>query len=272
MGSESGDGAAQPIFRWPHFRCPRMAGLRCPPRGDRGRDRPVPAVAAEVLTRPSPQPSSLRIETPPPEVPAIELRILTQSSRLRSPPRTMSPRRVRQSAGLRRRGWVDVRVSQSLVRRALKLLDRLFKHLENEGVQVQIAARESSYYQGSKRYAYAIYRGEQVQITLTEKTTQRSNPAWSAEKRYSVESTSTIRLAGSLLRWMTSWTAGASILPGSGAMRKAILSRNTWKKLFPRSCGSSRRTFTCRTCSAHPPRPPAQAGGSCSNSRVQLTG
>jgi hypothetical protein len=87
----------------------------------------------------------------------------------------------------RRGGYVDVRVSRPLVRRALKILDTLFKRLEKEGIQVQIAPRESSYHQGARRYTFATDRREQVQITVTEKTTQRPNPAWSEEKRYSVD-------------------------------------------------------------------------------------
>jgi hypothetical protein len=34
MSPDGGDGFAVPMFRWPHFRCPRMAGSGCPPRLD----------------------------------------------------------------------------------------------------------------------------------------------------------------------------------------------------------------------------------------------
>ncbi len=84
-------------------------------------------------------------------------------------------------------GHVDIRVSQRNVRRALKILDTLFKGLEKCGITVEIAMRENSAYERSRRCTFATDGREQVQITIKEKTIQSSNPAWSEEKRWSVD-------------------------------------------------------------------------------------
>jgi hypothetical protein len=84
-------------------------------------------------------------------------------------------------------GHVDIRVTQLFVRRALKILDTLFKRLEKTGVTIEVAMRERSAYERSRRCTFATDRREQVQITIKEKTIQRSNPAWSEEKRWSVD-------------------------------------------------------------------------------------
>jgi hypothetical protein len=84
----------------------------------------------------------------------------------------------------RRRGYLDVRVSKALVRRILAIMDALIKQADACGLKVQLAARDRSYYSGG--YTYITDGREQVQITITEKTYQRENPAWNEKARYSV--------------------------------------------------------------------------------------
>jgi len=70
------------------------------------------------------------------------------------------------------------------VRRALKILDTLLQAVGEDGFRYRIAPRESSYYQGSRDPRSRPTGREQVQITVTEKTTQRANPHGARKKRY----------------------------------------------------------------------------------------
>jgi hypothetical protein len=117
---------------------------------DRGKDLPVPAAPAAVLNRPTPQPSRLRGHAQPPEVPTGEFRNSHPIVRAALAAKNDVPE-DHGKLQFRRGGYADVRVSRPLVRRALKTLDILFKQLEKEGVQVQIAQRERSFYQGLRR-------------------------------------------------------------------------------------------------------------------------
>jgi hypothetical protein len=87
----------------------------------------------------------------------------------------------------RRGGLLDIRVSSSSVRRALKIMDSLIKKLERGGLKVRIESRERGYYQSFHRETYATDEHERVQITVMEKTYRRDNPSWNEEKRYSVD-------------------------------------------------------------------------------------
>jgi hypothetical protein len=86
----------------------------------------------------------------------------------------------------RRIGCLDVRVSKLLVKRALAIMDRLIKRAGEAGLNIQLAARNRGYYEGFRQYTYVSDGREQVQITVTEKTFQRENPAWREKTRYSV--------------------------------------------------------------------------------------
>jgi hypothetical protein len=86
----------------------------------------------------------------------------------------------------RRTGCLDVRVSKSLVRRALAIMDSLINRAEERGLKIRLAARDRGYYEGFRQYTYVSDGHEQVQITVTEKTSQRENSAWQEKTRYSV--------------------------------------------------------------------------------------
>lgn len=86
----------------------------------------------------------------------------------------------------RRQGYLDVRVSKSLARRALAIMDLVIKRAGQSGLRIDLATRERGYYSGFRQYTYITDGREQVQLTVTEKTYQCENPAWTEEKRYSV--------------------------------------------------------------------------------------
>jgi hypothetical protein len=86
----------------------------------------------------------------------------------------------------RHRGCIDIRVSKSLVHRALKLMDTFLKKLDAAGLHVAFAKEEEGYYGSFRRYSFVTDGRERVQVTLTEKTHQREKPAWSEQKQYSV--------------------------------------------------------------------------------------
>ena len=87
----------------------------------------------------------------------------------------------------RRAGFVDIRVTKSSVRRALKIVDILIKRLEHDGLKVQIANRERGHYESYRQETYVTDDRERVQITVAEKTYRRDNPNWTPEKQYSVD-------------------------------------------------------------------------------------
>jgi hypothetical protein len=100
-----------------------------------------------VLPSPTPQLSKLQADTRPPEVPAVELRNPHPIVKAALAAKSDVPNEYGKMQ-FRWGGYVDIRVSRPLMRRALKILDTLFKQLEKEGLQVQITARESNHYQG----------------------------------------------------------------------------------------------------------------------------
>lgn len=75
----------------------------------------------------------------------------------------------------RLKGHVDIRVTKMLVRRALTVMDTLFKRLHEAELEVQLQARDSSYHR-IRRYTNVVKASERVQVTITEKTFQRQNP------------------------------------------------------------------------------------------------
>ncbi len=65
-------------------------------------------------------------------------------------------------------------------------MDCLIKRAAETGLNIKLAARNRGYYEGFRQYTYVSDGREQVQITVTEKTFQRENPAWQEKTRYSV--------------------------------------------------------------------------------------
>ena len=129
--------------------------------------------------------ATIQVAVPTPAVGSVELRNPHPLIRAALADKSQVPQEYGRLQ-FRWRGHVDIRVTQPLVRRALKILDTVFKSLEKLGTTVHIATRERSGYERSRRCTFATDQREQVQITIKEKTTQRSNPAWTEEKRYSV--------------------------------------------------------------------------------------
>jgi septin family protein len=144
----------------------------------------VPVVARAMAT--SAQRPSLRATPGPHETPAVSLanpHALVKAA-------LSGSKEVREDYGklqFRRWGFVDIRVSKSSMRRALKIVDILIKRLEHDGLKVQIATRERGYYESYHQETYVTDDRERVQITVAEKTYRRDNPNWDQEKRYSAD-------------------------------------------------------------------------------------
>jgi hypothetical protein len=68
-------------------------------------------------------------------------------------------------------------------------MDLVIKRADQSGLRIDLATRERGYCSGFRQYTYISDGREQIQLTVTEKTYQRENPAWTEEKRYSVNET-----------------------------------------------------------------------------------
>lgn len=80
------------------------------------------------------------------------------------------------------RGFIDVRVSKGSARRAMKIMDILIKRIEAGGLDVKITPKDPRYADQTHGLMFVSDGKERVQISVTEKTSRRDNPAWSRDK------------------------------------------------------------------------------------------